>query len=74
MGAKPLQSEAQVLKTHFHRAFWRPDKRFFALALDGDKRPLGIFGSHAGHALFAGIASKAAAEVMAAVIDEVFSG
>ena len=73
MRAVQLQSEAQALQTRFNRAFWRPDKRFFALALDGDKRPLGVYGSHAGHALFAGIASKAAAaDVAAAVMDETF--
>lgn len=72
LGAQ-LDSEAQALQARFMRAFWRPDKRFFALALDGDKRPLGIYGSHAGAALFAGIASKAAAaEVAAAVMDEAF--
>lgn len=71
--ASQLQSEAQALQVRFARGFWRPDKRFFALALDGEKRPLAVYASHAGHALFAGMASKAAAaDVAAAVMDDSF--
>ena len=38
-------------------AFWMEDAGTYALALDGDKRPVDAIASNAGHVLWCGIAS-----------------
>ena len=47
----------------FNERFWLPDRGWFALALDGDKRPVDALASNMGHCLWSGIVDddKAAA-------------
>jgi glycogen debranching enzyme len=52
---RALLHEAEALKRRFNQAFWLPEERFLALALDPDKRPLASIASNAGHCLMAGI-------------------
>ncbi|HEY3309373.1 MAG TPA: amylo-alpha-1,6-glucosidase [Desulfuromonadaceae bacterium] len=55
--AAALQEQARVLRQRFQEAFWCEDLSFYALALDGDKRPCRVRASNAGHCLFSGIAA-----------------
>lgn len=55
--ARRLLEEATTLQARFEEAFWCEDLGTYALALDGNKRPMRVRTSNAGHALFSGIAS-----------------
>jgi glycogen debranching enzyme len=46
---------AEKLQAQFDRDFWMADRAAFALALDGDKRPVDAVASNIGHCLWAGI-------------------
>jgi glycogen debranching enzyme len=50
-----LQAEAQALKLRFNDRFWMEDEGFYAMALDGDKRPVETVVSTVGHCLWARI-------------------
>jgi glycogen debranching enzyme len=54
--ATRLSDEAERLRTAFDAAFWCEEIESYAMALDGEKRPLKVRSSNAGHALFTGIA------------------
>jgi glycogen debranching enzyme len=69
-------ARASDLQRRWHQAFWMPDKGFYAMALDPDKRPVESIASNPGHALAAGIvppehARACADRLMAA---DLFSG
>jgi glycogen debranching enzyme len=53
--AKAHWESALSLKERFNRDWWMPDERFFALALDPEKRPARSISSNVGHCLAAGI-------------------
>ena len=74
--AERLEREAAELKTRFNRDFWLPGREFFALALDGDKRPVDTLTSNIGHLLWSGIVDqdKAAYIVSHLMGDRLFSG
>jgi glycogen debranching enzyme len=55
--AKRLFAESEALRKRFEEAFWVEDQRYYAMALDGDKRHLDAIGSNAGHCLWTGIIS-----------------
>jgi glycogen debranching enzyme len=67
---------AQDLKDRFNQAFWMPDKGYFALGLDGQKRQIDSLASNMGHCLWTGIvdAGKAASVAKALTGPEMFSG
>jgi glycogen debranching enzyme len=67
---------AAGLKERFNRAFWLPDRGYFALALDADKRPVDALASNMGHCLWTGIVDvdKAAAVARHLVSPQMFSG
>lgn len=50
--------KATTLKRRFNEAFWLPDRGFFALALDADKRPVDALASNMGHCLWTGIVDE----------------
>ncbi len=55
-GAAPdLRARAASLRERFTNAFWLPEQRIVAMALDGDKRPLAVASSNMGHVLWTGI-------------------
>ena len=64
------RGKAENLKSRFHKLFWLPDLKIFALALDGKKRPLRILNSNAGHLLFTGIVSE---EIVPDLVQTLFS-
>ncbi|CAA9574555.1 MAG: Glycogen debranching enzyme (Alpha-1,6-glucosidase) [uncultured Truepera sp.] len=53
--AAAWRNRAEALKGAFHERFWLPELQTYALALDGDKRPLKVHNSNAGHLLWTGI-------------------
>jgi glycogen debranching enzyme len=54
--AKP-RARAEALKERFAEAFWLPDRGWYAVALDRDRRPADALTSNAAHCLWTGIAS-----------------
>ena len=74
--ANRLEKEAGELKQKFNRDFWIPEKQFFALALDGQKRKVDSLTSNIGHLLWSGIVdeNKAAACASHLVGPRLFSG
>jgi glycogen debranching enzyme len=50
--AQRLEREAAALQEQFNRDFWLEDRQYFALALDGDKRPVDSLTSNIGHLLW----------------------
>jgi glycogen debranching enzyme len=56
--ARKLEAEATRLAGCFDAAFWCPEQRTYALALDGAKEPCRVRTSNAGQVLFTGIARQ----------------
>lgn len=67
---------AAKLKEEFNRRFWLADKGYYALALDGNKRPVDACASNMGHCLWTGIVDDdKAGEVAARLMSpEMFTG
>ncbi|HXJ66922.1 MAG TPA: amylo-alpha-1,6-glucosidase [Actinomycetota bacterium] len=74
--ARRLQVEAAELRERFHRAFWMPDERYYAMALDGDKRQVRTVTSNPGHALYCDILDPEPAQELARrlLAPDMFSG
>jgi glycogen debranching enzyme len=74
--AARLETDAHTLMVRFDEAFWMPDARFYALALDGEKRQVGSIASNAGQALWTGIVpAERAARVTERLLEpDMFSG
>jgi len=74
--AMRLEADAQTLQARFDDAFWMPDSRFYAIALDGQKRQVGCIASNAGQALWTGIVpAERAARVTERLLEpDMFSG
>lgn len=56
--ARHLRERAESLRRRFNEQFWLPDRGYFALALDADKRPVDALGSNMGHCLWTGIVAQ----------------
>jgi glycogen debranching enzyme len=71
-----LQAEAQALKERFNERFWMEDERYFAMALDGQKRQVATVASTAGHCLWARIVADehVPAVVQRLMAPDMFSG
>ncbi|NLE71866.1 MAG: amylo-alpha-1,6-glucosidase, partial [Actinomycetales bacterium] len=54
-GADEWRRRAADLQRTFDDAFWLPDRGWYALALDRDKRPVDALASNMGHCLWSGI-------------------
>jgi glycogen debranching enzyme len=63
--ATRLEADANELRDRFDAAFWIPEARFYAMALDGAKRPATTIASNAGQALWSGIIPAARAMTVA---------
>lgn len=62
--AERLRTQAAVLRDRFLAAFWLPDRGWYAIALDGDKRAVDSLTSNAAHCLWSGIASDEHVEAL----------
>jgi glycogen debranching enzyme len=71
-----LREEAAVLRKRFDDAFWVEDERYYAMALDGEKRQVRTVASNPGHALYCDVIEPARAEHLARRLFEpdMFSG
>ena len=69
-------ARAAGLKQSFNERFWMPDRGYFALALDHDKRRVDACASNMGHCLWSGIVDddKAPAVAERLLADEMFTG
>ncbi|MGH9189488.1 MAG: amylo-alpha-1,6-glucosidase [Acidimicrobiales bacterium] len=63
--AARYRKKAAALKEAFNRDFWLEDKGYFAMALDGDKRPVDAMASNIGHCLWTGIVDADKAPLVA---------
>jgi glycogen debranching enzyme len=57
--------KATALKERFNRDFWLPDRQWFAIGLDKDKRPIDSLASNMGHCLWTGIVDEDKARAVA---------
>jgi glycogen debranching enzyme len=60
--ANHLEGQADELKRAFNEDFWLDDRGYYALALDGDKKPVDALTSNIGHLLWSGIVDVEHAE------------
>lgn len=69
-------ARAAELKAEFNRRFWLPDRGYYALALDAEKRPVDALASNMGHCLWSGIVDDDKAPAVAAHLmsPQMFSG
>lgn len=74
--AGALRTQALLLQQRFEAAFWLPEAGTYAIALDGEKRPVDAIASNAALCLWSGIAASGrAARVVARLSeDDVWSG
>jgi glycogen debranching enzyme len=74
--AARLEEQAQALRRRFNDLFWMPDERYYAQALDRDKRQVTSISSNPGHCLWSGVVdSRRAAKVVARLMaPDMFSG
>jgi glycogen debranching enzyme len=59
------RSKAAELRQQFNQDFWLPDRGWYALALDGSKRPVDALASNIGHCLWSGIVDDEHAQAVA---------
>ncbi|MBO0824197.1 MAG: amylo-alpha-1,6-glucosidase [Actinobacteria bacterium] len=52
------RKKAKVLKRDFNERFWLPDKGWYAVGLDAEKKPIDSLTSNIGHCLWTGIVDK----------------
>jgi glycogen debranching enzyme len=74
--AHDLRQRAGAVREAFERDFWMPHEAFYALALDGEKRPCEVIASNVGHCLWTGLIDEARAEVVTKrlLAEDMFSG
>ncbi len=74
--ADELTLQAERLKKQFNEAFWMPEKRFFAVALDQHKHKVDSITSNPGHCLWSGIIDEGKAPLVVKRLMEpdMFSG
>jgi glycogen debranching enzyme len=63
--AAACSASAAARKKRFHEAFWLEREQFYAMALDGEKRPVPSVSSNPGHCFLAGILDGPQAEIVA---------
>jgi glycogen debranching enzyme len=73
---KQWNDRAEVLRRAFNERFWLPERGWFAVGLDRDKRPIDALTSNIGHCLWTGIVDEDKAEAVAEALmsDDMFSG
>ena len=68
--------KASRLRRAFNDAFWLPERGYYAIGLDADKKPIDALASNMGHCLWSGIIDEDKAPLVAARLlsAEMFSG
>lgn len=71
-----FSERAELLKRRFNEQFWLPERGWFAVGLDRDKRPIDALTSNMGHCLWTGIVDedKAGAVAEHLLSPELFTG
>ncbi len=74
--ARRLREEAERMKAALDAAFWMPEERFYAIALDADKNQVRSVTSNPGHLLMSGIVSEDKARIVSQrlVAPDMFGG
>ena len=74
--ARHWSERARRLKQQFNESFWLPDRGYFAVALDAEKRQVDALASNMGHCLWTGIVEEDKAGSVARHImsPEMFTG
>ncbi len=74
--AEELKKKAEKIREKFEELFWQEEKNFYALALDGRKKPIKIIASNPGHCLWSEIISQERAPAVARrlLLPDMFSG
>jgi glycogen debranching enzyme len=74
--AEKLKRDAIKLAHRFERSFWLPNRGFYAMALDAEKKPLEVIASNPGHLLFTRLISKDRARIVCDRLlrEDMFSG
>ncbi len=74
--ARRLRDEAERMKATLDAAFWMPEERFYAIALDADKNQVRSVTSNPGHLLMSGIVSEDKARIVSQrlVAPDMFGG
>ncbi|MCG2623702.1 amylo-alpha-1,6-glucosidase [Arthrobacter sp. I2-34] len=74
--AARLAERAARLKRRFNEQFWLPEKGYYAIALDRDKRPVDACASNMGHCLWFGLVDDDKAPLVAEKLmsPQMFSG
>jgi glycogen debranching enzyme len=74
--ADQLKREAVDLAKRFEKAFWQPQRGFYAMALDAEKKPVDPISSNPGHLLFTRVLNRdrARAVVQRLMKPDMFSG
>ena len=74
--ANRLKREAVALAKNIDKAYWMPDRSFYAMALDGDKQQVQVISSNAGHLLFTRVIPRDRARALANRLmrEDMFSG
>jgi glycogen debranching enzyme len=75
-GATVWRKKAKQLKRIFNEQFWLPDRGWYAIGLDENKRPIDALTSNMGHCLWTGIVDKDKAGSVARHLmsEDMFSG
>jgi glycogen debranching enzyme len=74
--AASLKEQSEQLKKKFDSEFWMEDAKFYAIALDQDKKQVGTITSNPGHVLFSGMLDEDRAQAVADMLvsPKMFSG
>lgn len=74
--AASVRKRADELQRRFHETYWLEGPGFYAMALDGTKRPLAVKSSNVGHLLWTGIVPESHARTVRDMLfaDDVWSG
>jgi glycogen debranching enzyme len=74
--ADKLKKDALELTRRFEKAFWMPQRGFYAMALDREKKQLEVISSNPGHLLFTRIVNRERARAIVGRMmrDDMFSG
>ena len=74
--AAKLRKDADMLARQFNQEFWLPEERFYAMALDGQRRPVASVSTNPAHCLWSGLIDPLKAPHVASrlLAEDMFSG